>query len=151
MKNSSSNHCAKDPHIVIGTNQSGKYVVRKALYSSPFSPQCTNISPFTKIVSGKFIRKPKSPFKPIHDLSFLTNDTQTENLSIPEGNKNGILLHLKMMEIPYQSFFNMKQTWRTVFSHKVQTYPTIDIHSLLMKMAKQLTGKIQLIPHHPTS
>ena len=66
MKNSSSKHESKAPHIVVGTDPSGKCTVRKTLHSSHFSQGSTTISPVTKTVATKFIYKSRTVSQPVY-------------------------------------------------------------------------------------
>ena len=74
MKNSSSKHSSKEPHILMKKDPTGKWIVRKALHSSHFSDGPTNISPFSKTVSTKFIHKPKKPFPIDSDKDFYCDE-----------------------------------------------------------------------------
>ena len=58
MKTNTSKHSSRDPHIVMGIDSAGKATLRKALHTSHYASQSTNISPFIKTVSKKFIYNP---------------------------------------------------------------------------------------------
>ena len=55
---SNSKHLSRDPHIVVGVNNEGRTLIKKAVHSSPFTSESTVFSPYTKTVMNKFIYKP---------------------------------------------------------------------------------------------
>ena len=77
MDNTGSKHLAKSPHIVINTDSSNKVILKKTLFTSPFTSKSVNISPFTKTVDKKFIYKP--PFK--HHQQTLTSGDDDSSVS----------------------------------------------------------------------
>ena len=59
-KSGISKHAARDPFLVLKSNQQGKSLIRKALHHSPFADMPVNISPQAKLVDNKFLFMPKS-------------------------------------------------------------------------------------------
>ena len=84
MKSIPSKHETRDPHIVMGTDHSGKPIVRKALHSSHLTSRSTNMSPYVKTVANKFMFKPPQSKYNIEQYSFSeeTDDSFSE-LSTP--------------------------------------------------------------------
>ena len=82
MKSIPSKHESRDPHIVMGMDQAGKPIVRKALHSSHLASKSTNISPYLKAVSRKFMFRPYQG-KTTFEQSFSSEETNDihENLS----------------------------------------------------------------------
>ena len=84
-QNSGSKHVSKDPHLVIGKNENGKMLLRKAIHASPFASKSTTISPITKTVARKFIVKPEHQYKN-DNCQVNLNDDQTfiDITSVPQ-------------------------------------------------------------------
>ena len=91
MKSSGPKHTTRDPHVVIGKDQSNKILLRKAINTLHSAPGSTNLSHRTKRVDSKFLFKPtsfqRSEFMPLEEITVVDNDLDHQTTRIhPQWN-----------------------------------------------------------------